>query len=56
MEDLWVTMSSMRSVPRLYNENKHNFSVTLNFNNITYTAAVFLGIEEAFDTTWQFGL
>jgi hypothetical protein len=30
--------------------------VTLNFNNIVSTAAVFLDIEEAFDTTWHTGL
>jgi retron-type reverse transcriptase len=30
--------------------------VTLNFNNIMSTAAVFLDIEKAFDTTWHPGL
>jgi hypothetical protein len=30
--------------------------VTLNFNNNMSTAAVFLDIEKAFDTTWYFGL
>jgi hypothetical protein len=30
--------------------------VTLNFNNNMSTAAVFLGIEKAFDTTWHPGL
>jgi hypothetical protein len=30
--------------------------VTLNFNNNMSTAAVFLDIEKAFDTTWHFGL
>jgi hypothetical protein len=30
--------------------------VTLNFNNKMYTAAVFLDIEKAFDTTWHTGL
>jgi hypothetical protein len=30
--------------------------VTLNFNNNMSTAAVFLGIEKAFDTTWYLGL
>jgi hypothetical protein len=29
--------------------------VTLNFNNIISTAAVFLDIEKAFDTTWHSG-
>jgi hypothetical protein len=29
---------------------------TLNFNNKMYTAAVFLDIQEAFDTTWHPGL
>jgi hypothetical protein len=29
---------------------------TLNFNNNTATAAVFLDIEEAFDITWHIGL
>jgi hypothetical protein len=29
--------------------------VTLNFNNNLATAAVFLDIEKAFDTTWQPG-
>jgi hypothetical protein len=30
--------------------------VTLNFNNKMSTAAVFLDIEKAFDTTWHSGL
>jgi hypothetical protein len=30
--------------------------VTLNFNNKMSTAAVFLDIEKAFDTTWHYGL
>jgi hypothetical protein len=30
--------------------------VTLNFNNKMSTAAVFLDIEKAFDTTWHLGL
>jgi hypothetical protein len=30
--------------------------VTLNFNNKMSTAAVFLDIEKAFDTTWHTGL
>jgi hypothetical protein len=30
--------------------------VTLNFNNKISTAAVFLDIEKAFDTTWHSGL
>jgi hypothetical protein len=30
--------------------------VTLNFNNNMSTAAVFLDIEKAFDTTWHSGL
>jgi hypothetical protein len=30
--------------------------VTLNFNNNMSTAAVFLDIKEAFDTTWHSGL
>jgi retron-type reverse transcriptase len=30
--------------------------VTLNFNNKISTAAVFLNIEKAFDTTWHSGL
>jgi hypothetical protein len=30
--------------------------VTLNFNNKISTAAVFLDIEKAFDTTWHHGL
>jgi hypothetical protein len=30
--------------------------VTLNFNNKMSTAAVFLDIEKAFDTTWHHGL
>jgi hypothetical protein len=30
--------------------------VTLNFNNDMSTVAVFLEIEKAFGTTWQFGL
>jgi hypothetical protein len=30
--------------------------ITLNFNNNMSTAAVFLDIEEAFDTTWHSGL
>jgi hypothetical protein len=30
--------------------------VTLNFNNNISTAAVFLDIEKAFDTTWHPGL
>jgi hypothetical protein len=30
--------------------------VTLNFNNKMFTAAVFLDIEKAFDTTWHSGL
>jgi hypothetical protein len=30
--------------------------VTLNFNNKISTAAVFLDIEKAFDTTWHTGL
>jgi hypothetical protein len=30
--------------------------VTLNFNNKMSTAAVFLDIEKAFDTTWQLSL
>jgi hypothetical protein len=30
--------------------------VTLNFNNNMPTAAVFLDIEKAFDTTWHLGL
>jgi hypothetical protein len=30
--------------------------VTLNFNNNMSTAAVFLDIEKAFDTTWHTGL
>jgi hypothetical protein len=30
--------------------------VTLNFNNIVSTAAVFLDIEKAFDITWYPGL
>jgi hypothetical protein len=29
--------------------------VTINFNNKMYTAAVFLDIEKAFDTTWHSG-
>jgi hypothetical protein len=29
---------------------------TLNFNNKMSTAVVFLDMEEAFDTTWHFGL
>jgi hypothetical protein len=30
--------------------------MTLNFNNNMSTAAVFLDIEKAFDTTWHNGL
>jgi hypothetical protein len=30
--------------------------VTFNFNNKMFTAAVFLDIEKAFDTTWHSGL
>jgi hypothetical protein len=30
--------------------------ITLNFNNKMSTAAVFLDIEKAFDTTWHSGL
>jgi hypothetical protein len=30
--------------------------LTLNFNNNMSMAAVFLGIENAFDTTWHLGL
>jgi hypothetical protein len=30
--------------------------VTLQFNNIMSTAAVFLDIEKAFDTTWHSGI
>jgi hypothetical protein len=30
--------------------------VTLNFNNNMSTAAIFLNIEKAFDTTWHIGL
>jgi hypothetical protein len=30
--------------------------ITLNFNNNMFKVAVFLNIEEAFDTTWHLGL
>jgi hypothetical protein len=30
--------------------------VTLNFSNKMSTAAVFLDVEKAFDTTWHYGL
>jgi hypothetical protein len=36
--------------------NRHTEQVSLIFNNNMSTAAVFLDIEKAFDTTWRLGL